>query len=165
LTNILLGSCGCVASGRAAVRADRILLRQELEIFERHAKEGVDDLPVSTPTSIPKSKSVRTYDGTGSANASTKSTGPLAHPFDTMRSNTSLTVLSMYGCIDLTFSGVNHDSTMPLIHPVSVQPSTAPQPAAALPMPHMLGRVHIHKGRSLLASSLAAITELGEPRP
>jgi hypothetical protein len=53
------------------------------------------------------------YDGTGSANSSTKSTGPLAHPFATMRSNTSLTVLSMYGCIDLTFSGVNHDSTMP----------------------------------------------------
>lgn len=55
-----------------------------------------------------------TYDGTGSAKFSMKSTGPLAHPISLIRSSRSLTVLSMYGRIDLTCSGVKKDSTMSL---------------------------------------------------
>ena len=104
-----------LAGGRAAVGANRVLLRQELEVLERHTKDGVDDLRMSTECSPSEpTESQPTYDGTGRANCSTKSTGPLAHPREIVRSSRSLTVLSMYGRIDLTFSGVNHDCTMPL---------------------------------------------------
>jgi len=57
-------------------------------------------------------RKTHTYDGTGNANSSTKSTGPSAHPLCRSRSSRSWTVLSMYGCIDATCSGVNQPATM-----------------------------------------------------
>lgn len=103
-----LARSGRLTRSRAAVRANRILVSEELEVLERDAKDRVDNLGLVMPRTL-------TCEGTGSANSCTRSAGPWGPYFCAILSSRSSTVFWMYGRRDFTCSGVKSPSTMPLV--------------------------------------------------
>lgn len=120
--------------------------------------------PVSSRVLYPLNTAQPTYDGSGKANFSTRSTG-FSQPSLIMSSIRLLARASICGLIVSACARVNIGATMLLCSQnVLERVVKADSTGKASPLLHMLGRIHIDKRRSILGRSLTASVHLREPR-